>query len=75
MFDNETTNFPSPPPGEVLIPDRILVDDFLPRIFLFDEDAKERAINASKNVLFNDGFTPVDRFQFLVAPNLFRGNR
>ena len=75
MFDNETTNFPSPPPGEVLIPDRILVDDFLPRVFLFDEDAKERAINASKNVLFNDGFTPIDRFQFLVAPNLFRGNR
>ena len=75
MFDNETTNFPSPPPGEVLIPDRILVDEFLPSIFLFNEEAKEWAINSLENVLFNDGSTPADRFQFLVEPFRFRGNR
>lgn len=40
LFDNPTTGFPSPAPGELLIPDMIPVADFLQCIYFHSAQAK-----------------------------------
>lgn len=67
MFQNMTSPFPAPPPGEFLVPKCIPVSEFHPWIYFYDEQVKQQAIKSF-------GGTIQAGFQFIVNKYYFRGN-
>jgi len=73
MFENATSSFPAPPPGEFLVPKCIPVSEFHPRIYFYDEQVKEQAIQSCGNVRFPSGGIVQTVFQFIIDKYYFRG--
>lgn len=73
MFENVTSDFPAPPPGEFLVPDCIPISEFLPRVYFYDEDTKQRAIQSCSDVNISSGASVTNVFQFIVDTYPFRG--
>ncbi len=74
MFQNPTTGFPSPPPGEVLIPHSIDLAYFIPLVFFHSEESKGRALDELNGVIMPDGRAAIESYRLVVSPYQFRGN-
>lgn len=71
MFPNENSNFPSPPPGEVLLPHGIPLGEFLQCIYLFNDAAREEALLNCGQIVLPIGDVVEKRFMFMAAPARF----
>ncbi len=73
MFQNSTTDFPSPAPGEILIPHSIDLAYFIPLMFFHSEQSKDYALNELWGVNLPDGRAVTESYRLLVGANQFRG--
>jgi hypothetical protein len=74
MFENTTSPFPAPSPGEFLVPNCIPVSEFHPRIYFYDEQVKQQAIQSCGSILLPSGNIVQMVFQFVVDRYRFRGS-
>lgn len=73
MFENITSSFPAPPPGEFLVPNCIPISEFHPRIYFYDEEAQQQAIQSCNGVILPPGDTMEGLFKFVIDKYNFRG--
>ena len=74
LFDNPTTNFPSPHSAEVLIPNSISTKYFLPYLDFYDDESRLRALDEIGHIRFSNGKRLHRIFRFSTNPYNFRGN-
>ncbi len=74
MFANRTSSFPSPAPGEILIPHSIELTYFVPQMYFHSENSKASALDSLEGVSLPDGRAVSEAFRFEVSPYQFRGN-
>jgi len=73
MFENTTSPFPAPPPGEFLVPKCIPISEFKPHVYLYDEQVKQEAVLSCGSILLASGDKVEAAFQFVVDKYCFRG--
>lgn len=75
MFQNKYTNYPSPAPGEVLIPEYVSADEFLQCIYFFNDGSREQGLRTCSGIVLPNGVTVENRFRFVVEPARFGRGR
>lgn len=73
MFESETSSFPAPLPGEFLMPKCIPISEFDSRIYFYNDEAKQQAIQSCNRVFLPSGDTVDSVFQFVINNYCFRG--
>lgn len=73
MFENIQSPFPAPPPGEFLVRKCVPLSEFLPRIYLYDDDTRERAIKSCGNINLPKSSNVQSTFRFIADRYSFRG--
>lgn len=71
MFDNPTSPFPSPVPGEILVPYFIPLAAFTGPIYLSNEESRETAIALCKENNSSVEDSGDSEFNFLISPYRF----
>ncbi len=74
LFDNPTTNFPTPPAVEILVPDCVPIGEFLPVLYFHSNASKDQAARNTSHLRFSNGNRVAETFDFQVNPYNFRGN-
>lgn len=74
MFNNMTSPFPAPPPGEFLVPKCIPLSEFKPRLCFYDDETKMKATQLCGGITIPGGKTVADSFSFAVDRYCFRGS-
>jgi len=74
MFDNPTTNFPSPFSVEIIVPTVIPVSEFLPELYFFNDMSRDEGARLCGELGLPDGAKVRNTFRFEISPYRFRGN-
>ena len=74
MFENTTTDIPRPRSAEILVPKDVPLSCFLPSMYVYNEDARGRAIDHIENIYLPNGKTATEAFNFNISSYHFRGN-
>ena len=73
MFENPTSSFPAPPPGEFLVPNSIPISEFLPYVYFYDDPTKQKATELCSKIYLTTGNSVSSTFKFVVDRYCFRG--
>ncbi len=73
MFPTRDSNFPSPAPGEFLVPDCVPLAEFLPRLYVYSEAARQKVADECRGIILPSGRSVVDYFQVIVSKYDFGG--
>lgn len=73
MFENPTSSFPAPPPGEFLVPNSVPISEFLSHIYFYDDATMKKAIELCGKILLPSGNNVISIFKFVVDRYCFRG--
>ena len=74
LFDNPTTDWPSPHSVEIIVPTEIPVTEFFHVMYFYNETSRDEGIRLCGDSSLPDGSKVRETFNFRIEPYRFRGN-